>query len=257
MKPTNAAVLKAGAILDYLASNGRGQRLKDIAVAVALHESNVSRLLNSLTILGYVQQNPVDLTYWLGWKILALTRAVDKKGFLVETSRPHLVHLAERIANSVNLSILHDDQALCLACIIPVGISGVIYTSPGVRLPLHATAMGKALIAHLPDNELDALLQRLKLERLSPATITDLAQLRTTLKEVCQCGYAVDQGEFSADLRCVAAPIIDASGMGVAAISVTVRQAEFPPEREKRTISELIATAHKISQTVFAPADSD
>ena len=149
MKPTNAAVLKAGAILDYLASNERGQRLKDIAAAVALHESNVSRLLNSLANLGYVQQNPVDLTYWLGWKILALARAVDKKGFLVETSRPHLVQLAERIADAVNLSILHDDQSMCLACIIPVGISGVIYTSPGKKLPLHATALGKVLMLSL------------------------------------------------------------------------------------------------------------
>jgi len=105
------------------------------------------------------------------------------------------------------------------------------------------------LLAGLPADEADMILSRLTLDAHTPTTITDIDRLRENLCDVRSRGYAIDCGEFVPDVHCTAAPIRDAGGEVIAAISVSARAVEFPPEREQEVISILIATAEAASRS--------
>jgi len=249
MEGTSSAVLKALTVLDYLGAGPESQRLKDLAKALDLPESTTHRLLNSLAARGYVQQNPRDQTYRLGWKIVALARTVNQEVHLVETIHPHLEQLAEKTTYTANLAVLQQDTVMYLDSVVPSQARIALYTTPGSSFPVHATALGRVLLAGLPADEADLMLPRLTLDAHTPSTITDIDRLRSNLCDVRSRGYAVDRGEFVPDVQCAAAPITDAGGDVIAAISVSARAVEFPPEREQEVISILIATAEAASRS--------
>ena len=250
MEGTSSAVLKALTILDYLGSCREGQRLKDLAEAVGLPESTAHRLLNSLAAKGYVQQNLIDQTYTVGWQIVNLARAVNREVHLVRSLHPFLERLAEQSKYSANLAVLQQNKVMYLDCVVPAQSVIAIYSAPGTLLPAHATALGKVLLAHLPADEAEIALERLDLVRHTPGTITDRDALRAELERVRRQGYAVDDGEFVPDIHCVAAPVRDAGGKVVAAMSVSARAVEFPPEKRDEAVSILLGISRAATQAL-------
>jgi len=248
LEGTSSAVLKALTILDYLGSCNKGQRLKDVAQVLDLPESTTHRLLNSLAAKGYVQQSPRDQTYRIGWKFVTLARVLDREAHFVENIHPYLEQLAEKTTYTANLAVLQQDKVFYLDCVVPSQAINALYTTPGAFFPVHATALGKVLLAGLPAGEVDATLRRLELNVYTPSTITNLTELKSSLSKVRSQGYAVDHGEFVPDVQCAAVPIVNSSGVAVAAISVSARAVEFPPERENETIAILLATGEVASR---------
>jgi len=101
---------------------------------------------------------------------------------------------------------------------------------------------------------LDCVLPQLTLEAFTPATITDLATLKAELERIRRRGYSTNHGEFVPEERCVAAPIHDADGTTVAAISITGRASEMPPDLEPELGATVAEAAARISHALFWPA---
>jgi len=252
MAETSLAVLNALSILEYLASEKRGRRLVDVARALSLPPSTTQRLLASLEAKDFVHQNSSDRTYRLSWKVGALARTLTSETWLIENIRPFMQQLMRQVERTVNLAVLENNRVIPLECVVPETSRLPLYTWPGTWFPAHATALGKALLAHLPLDELDLVLSRLSLDSYTPLTITDPQQLREELLGIRAQGYATNHGEFVPEERCVAAPIVDAYGRVVAALSVTARTSELPPELEPTMIDAVKATAGLASHKLFA-----
>lgn len=132
--------------------------------------------------------------------------------------RPFLEELRDATEESTTLAILQDGMVSSLTSVDsrhPLRMS----IETGRKSPIHATGIGKAIVAFLPESEQDRLIGTAPLQRFTPTTISDPQQLRVHLRRVRQLGYAMD--ELSEQLRCVAAPIFDAHGKVAAAISVS------------------------------------
>lgn len=251
MAVTNAGVIRALTVLDHLSSKKDGQRLMDIAAAVGLHESTTQRLLNSLVTRDYVQQHPLDGKYRLGWRIVHLCRSFSDGTWLIESMRPYMQQLAREVKRSINLAVLQNNRVIPLECVIPEQPGLALYTWPGTWFPAHATALGKTLLAHLPPEELRTVLAQLELKRYSANTITDATTLGAVLDQIRSQGYCISKGEYIPEEKCVAAPIMDAGGVTIAAISVTARGSEFPTSMEMGLAESVTATADQASRALF------
>ncbi len=247
MPEVNSSVIKALEIMDFLGQTTQGFHLKDIARQLDLPDSTTHRLLASLTEKGYAQQREHNGTYALGWKIVTLARSLKAESRLIQDMRPFLEELLRQVRHTVNLAVLNDLQVMYLDCLVPSD-SLSLYTAPGAVVPAYATALGKVLLAHLPPSELEVVMPRLRLKPLTPQTITSPAEIRLVLEEVRRRGYAVDRGEFKADVNCVGAPIKDSSGRAIAAISVTARVAELSANWEEQVVPLIVATSQKAAR---------
>ncbi len=250
MPEVNSSVVKALEIMDFLGQTTQGLRLKDIAHQLDLPDSTTHRLLASLAEKGYVQQREHNGAYALGWKIVTLARSLKAESRLVQDIRPFLEGLLRQAGHTINLAVLSDLQVMYLDCLVPNN-SLSLYTAPGAVAPTYATALGKALLAHLPSSELEVVIPRVRLQRLTPQTITSPSEFRLALKEVQRLGYAVDRGEFKADVNCVGAPVKDSSGRAIAAISVTARAVELPANWEAQVAPLIVATSQEAARQLF------
>lgn len=250
MSELNSAVLKALEVLDLLGQAPSGLRLKEIAFRLEQPESTTHRLLASLAAKGYVQQRDPAGPYTLGWKIVTLARALQAELRLAQSLRPYLERLVRQLQHTVNLAVLNNLRVMYLDCLVPNNAIS-LYTPPGVAVPAHATSLGKCLLAFLPEHERALVLDQLPLEPITPNTITSRDRLEAALAEIRRRGYALDHGEFVADVNCVAAPVLDASGHAVAAISVTARVAGLPERWEEEAAAALSAVARAAAQQLF------
>ena len=251
MPQTNVSVIRA---LDILAALGdvspEPLRLQEIAQRVDLPESTTHRLLASLAERGYVRQRGNGGPYGLGWEVVLLAQSLDDEVRLVRETHTQLEKLAHQVGATANLGILDGASVVYLDCVVPAsGIS--LYVPPGTEVPVYATALGKVLLAGLPETELDQLLSELQIEALTPRTITSTMQLKEVLDEVRQRGYATDYGEFSDSVTCIAALISDPTGRTVAAISVTARIIEPLRDWEMQTAPLVVASAQKAVRCLF------
>lgn len=156
---------------------------------------------------------------------------------------------------TVNLGALNGLQVAYLDCITP-NHALALYTPPGLLVPIHATALGKALLAQLPVGELEALLSRLHLEPFTPASITSPARLKMAVEEARAQGYAVDHGEWHRDVYCVAAPILEPGGRAIAAISVTARAADLAARWEEQTAALVVQATREAARNRFGAANA-
>ncbi len=204
---------RAAELLDAVASAPEPLTAPALADAVGLNRSTAWRILATLEHHGLVERDPETSRYRLGVGILKLAAAAGEEP-LVRLARPILRRLAEATEETVNLAVarqlelVYADQVQARRVMAPNWL--------GRTVPLHATSTGKAFLAALPPDELDAL----TLDRFTDATITDPATLRAELAAVRKTGYAVSHGELEVALWGVSAAALDAAGRPAAVLSV-------------------------------------
>lgn len=181
--------------------------------------ATVHRLLRVLVRRGYARQAG-NRRYGLGPTALELVSRIRTQGGLRQLAQPYLRELVRLTNESANLGVLDGSQAIYLAQVEAPRMMR-LFTEPGNRVPFHACAIGKALVAWLPDNQREATFAQAKLTRHTPATITEREQLRLELAKVRAQGYALDEGEYEEGVRCVSVPVFDARGYASAALSVS------------------------------------
>ena len=206
-------------VLDVLADHGGRLRLSDLAQASGLNISTTSRLLGALERFGHVERDAETGRYRLGYKILQLAQVVLDQTPLPELAGPILAWLMEVTDETATLNVPHDGAAMVLArveCTSPLRTVAHI----GHHGPLYCTAHGKAMLAHMPEEEVRAVLDR-GMPRLTDLTITTREGMATELARVRAQGYAVDLGEREPGLVSIAAPVRDASRRVVATVGIS------------------------------------
>jgi DNA-binding IclR family transcriptional regulator len=210
-------VRTALAILKQFTHAAPERGVTELAQALDLDKASVHRQLKALEAEGFVEQGG-DRRYRLGFAALRLASVRLAQTTLVDVAKPHMIELWRRTGETVQLSILDGDGVLYLHILEspqPIRVASRM----GEAGPLHCTAAGKVLLAHLSEARRAALLAR-PLAALTPKTVTDPARLARELATVGARGHAVDNEGFIAFLRVAAAPVRDASGAVVAALAV-------------------------------------
>lgn len=178
-------------------------RLTEISQRVGLHKSTAHRLLSILRKTGLIIADPARQRYRLGPGVVELAWTSMYHQDLNALCRPYLQQLRRCTNETVSLYTRLGDKRVCVEE-LESGQDIKYSQSVGLTAPLHVGAPGKALVAFLPDDELEALLQELPFTAITPNTVTDPAQFKTELAETRARGYAVSTGERSsgaADVR--------------------------------------------------------
>ena len=252
MKETNPnypikVLNKTFSILEVLLQQGSAMNMTEISKKLGLYPSTTHRILDTLKHWGYVEQEPNNQEYQLGLKVLELGMAKLRQMDLVRDSTPYLKELVNQCNETVHLGVLEERDVLYLA---KEESSQTIRMCSyvGKRAPLHCTALGKVLLAYLPEVERKKILGERELPRLTEKTITDKKELVKELNKVKKQGIALDRGENEKDVRCIAAPIRNYQGKVIAAISISGPAFRIDKKVQNNLKKALIETSTKISK---------
>ena len=229
--------------LELLARHGESG-VTEVAERLGVHKSTASRLLSALEVRRMVEQGGDRGRYRLGGGVLALAGALAGQMDLVRAARGVCEALAEQVGETVNVAVadgadvVNVDQAR--------GASAIsTHNWTGERTPSHATSSGKVLLAF---GALPRPGGRGPLPRFTDATITDRRALSAALEEVVERGFAVADGELEEGLLAIAAPVRDAGGGVVAAISASGPGYRLGRERRDEVAAALVAAAEEVSE---------
>ncbi|MGH3734125.1 MAG: IclR family transcriptional regulator [Micromonosporaceae bacterium] len=236
------AIGKLVAVLEALDGH---RRLSAIARATDLPTSTVHRILQELVTLGWVREGE-DRGYLLGPGLLRLAGRGADDSDIARLARPVLRALADRTGYTVHFGLRHDDEAVYVDKLEGRGGYGM-RSRIGDAMPLHCTAIGKAILAALPDDEVRLIAERGGLPRRTPKTLTTVGQLLTDLVAVRSRGWSVDDEENHPRIRCVGAVVTDHRRLPVGAISVSGLVFDMEREHIARLAPLLVRTAHQVS----------
>ncbi|HTR13872.1 MAG TPA: IclR family transcriptional regulator C-terminal domain-containing protein [Roseiarcus sp.] len=248
------SLVRALSLLNRIAeAPDEGVTLTELAQQVGLPSSTAHRLLITLEQERYVRFNNDGRLWSIGVQAFVTGCAFTKNRGLARIARPHLRRLMEETGETVNLAVEDEGEAVYLA---QVECSQMMraFARPGSRVPMHCSAVGKAIFSAASDKALAKILHQRGMPRLTVKTITSTAGLRTALQEARALGYAVDDEEHAVGLRCIAAPVYDETGDVVAAVSVSGPVVRISEERVSQLGQMMIASARAISADMGAPA---
>lgn len=207
-------------ILNALATRQEDFSLAELCSTLGLHKSTVHRLMMVLESHRLVSKNPETGRYRLGLRLFEFGSKAIATLDLREHSRPYLTRLLQETQETVHLCVLDFEDVVYLEKMEPER-SVRMASRVGRRHPAYCTAVGKAMMAELPESELEEILEQTELKPITPRTITSAEVLKKELKLIRGRGYAVDDEEIEEGVRCVAAAVRDHSGRTVAAVSVS------------------------------------
>jgi DNA-binding IclR family transcriptional regulator len=213
-------------ILECLAQSRRGVTLSQLVQKLQLPRSTGHALLLTYQRCGYVQRDERTGRYCLGFRLHALANMALNGMSLRGQAAPLLYQLMQDTGLTVHLAVMEEGEVILIDRIASPG-STKLATWVGKRMGLHCTALGKALIAHLPTAELEPLIHKRGLIRYNENTIASTYKLRTACDEILQLGYAIDDEEEEIGVRCVGAPVCNDKGEVVAAISISGSKAQL------------------------------
>jgi IclR family pca regulon transcriptional regulator len=196
--------------------------IADIADELGMSRSTTHRYVITLLALGYLEQG-ASRKYRLGLRVTDLGMSALNSTGLREHAAPYLEELRQRTSYTVSLAVLDGPEVLYVdqARSFRRGRDGASART-GSRLPAYCTAMGKLLLANLPDDDQKELIAQLKLTKHGPNTIMSKKALREELDEVRSANFAVDDEELAKDLYSIAAPVRNESRQVVAAVEIAV-----------------------------------
>jgi len=228
-----------------------------ISQELGLPKNSVFRITLTLLKAGYLERDPDSARVGLSRKLLSLGYgALRETPSLVEQSLGFMRQLRDAVRETVCLSVIVDDEGFVLEQ-VPGLYPFRCVVDPGMRQPLHASASCKAILAYVPPNELEAILARLPVPRLTPHTLTDKESLREDLRRVRECGYAVDRGEHIEGVVCTAAPILDRHGYPAASLTVTGPAGRMPASLFTALGPQVCDFADRISRKLGYGGDLD
>ena len=234
---TSQSLERGLAILSSFNSDRPLIGVSELSRGLELSRSTAHRYVVTLTKLGYLQQDPDSKRYRLGPKVLDLGFSAINSMDLREVSAPYLRQLSDETEHTVNLAILDGvDVVYIERCrtATPGQREIDLNLHVGSRLPAYCTAMGKAILAYVPEERLEDLLERVDFSPRGPNTLTDAESFREELARIRAAGIAVNDEELAYGLRSIAAPIRSQTGEVIAALNLAVH-------RTMGTMDELLA----------------
>lgn len=226
------------AILEYLASERHDASITQLSAQLKISTASVFRITGALVELGYLAREPQTKRYSLTNKFLRLGQPRSRDESLAGCALDALRAIRQQTRETTQLCCLIDTEMVIidqLLALHPFKYSADL----GARCPAYSCAPGKAIVAFLPTDEQEALLEQLRFKKFTETTITSKRALRDELARSRDCGYAIDRAEGMPGIHCVAAPILDHHGRAVGAITIA-GPANRVPESEFSEIGQSI-----------------
>jgi len=236
-------------ILEFMAFNGPSG-VVEIGNALDLHKSTVHRMLLSLTSLGYVTQNEKNGKYELTFKLVRLSSQFLSKMDIYSIAHPYMERLAETCQETVHLVKRLGNEVVYIDKIEPIGIrdSSIRMASRiGLMRPMYCSAVGKAILAELPMEEVRTIWEQSNPEQKTEYTITSLSQLEEELSKIKNLGYAMDNQENEIGVRCIAAAILDYQNKAKYAFSISAPINRMTDERVKEFAKHVLKMKKELS----------
>ena len=238
---------RALALLDVLSQNGPDLTLVQISESLGLHKSTAHRLIMVLERHRLIERHSGNSKYRLGLKLFELgTRAVSQLD-LRERARPFLEQVVAAISETVHLCIYDSGEVVYLDKVEPAR-SVRLASSVGRRNPAHCTAVGKAIMAFLPQSQVEAGVQKHGFRKLTRNSLSTKMELNADLARVRQRGYAVDNEENEEGVCCVGAVVRDYTGEPVAAISASGPTFRISHDKIPLVAQSVMAAANSLSR---------
>lgn len=201
-------------IIELLGKSNSSMGITELSKILDIDKSSVTRLMQTLVEHQFAMKDPLSRRFLLGPKVEEIVHRKRKGGPLKKISTPLLQDLMERTGENSHVAIFSQDRCLVVADIESTAQLRVV-SGEGRLIPNHCTAIGKCLIA-FGNNPLPR-----ELETHTPRTITSTEQLKLHLEQIRSRGYAVDDEEHEYGVRCLAAPVYNERGEGIASIGIS------------------------------------
>jgi len=242
------SVDRAFAIMELFSERRPALSVSEIVELTGLNRSTCYRFCQTLKAIGYLDEVE-RRKFRPGLKAISLARAALSSRELPELALPYLRELQRTVGEAVNMSLLDGTDVVYVARILSDHLITLrLYV--GSRLPAYATSMGRAILAFLPEQEAEAILNKSDLLPITEHTITDRRRLKAELQRIRARGYAINDQEMAIGLRGVAAPILSSTGRPVAAINLSIPRPLGPTEIEGSLAPRLLEAAAAISALV-------
>jgi IclR family pca regulon transcriptional regulator len=233
-------------ILELVAGSPRPVTLTDIANQARLTKTTSQRFLNTLCSLGYLRRRE-NKSYVLSARVLSLAYSFLNTSSLVSIAKPYLDELSSEVGKTVNLAVLEDVHTLFLYR-REVRRFMKYDLRPGSKLPCHAGALGKALLAGLSHEEFNKRVDKIDLTPITPKTISSKKKLKEEILETKKRGYSISDQELSLDMYSIGVPLLDKQGEVVAAINVSMEIYSKSSPKLESIIEKLVEKGRMISK---------
>lgn len=217
-----------------------------LAKQLGLAKSTVHRLATTLVAEGFLEQDPKDGQYRLGLLLFTLGTGVRRSLSVSVQAKTVLDRLKDKTTENIHLSVLADLDIVYLFTLESTHAFG-IRNYLGMRRPAHCTAEGRVILAHSPSHTLQRITQS-GLKAQTGKTITQTQAWLERLESIRLVGYAMDEGECDAELRTLAAPVFDAQGTVIAAVSLAGPSSRLTKKAMRQLIPPVSEAARVISQ---------
>ncbi|MFC6823697.1 IclR family transcriptional regulator [Halopelagius fulvigenes] len=229
-------------ILEALKEKGNAG-VTELANELDLPKSTVYSHLRTLREHEYVDWH--DETYCIGLKFLDFGEHTRDRMRIYDVAKPEVEALAEETGELANLLVEEHGEGVYL--LRSKGDQAVnLDTHAGMRVGLHCTSLGKAILAHLPEERVDEIVDRWGLPAQTANTVSTREELDEELAAIRERGYATDNGERLSGLRCVAAPVTDPDGRAIGAVSVSGPTSRMKDEAFESEIPERVRSAANV-----------
>lgn len=242
----DGTVGKALDVLDMVANADGPVRFTDLLVNSPFPKATLYRFLQTLTHQNMLSYNVDRQTYALGMRLVRLAHTAWSQSSLAPLARPHLDRLSAALGETIHLAQLDQGQVLYVDkrnASQPVDM----FSSAGKVGPAYCTGVGKAMMAYLPTEALEQVLNLQSFHQFTPHTYANRDELLAELAAIRARGYAFDREEHEPNIICVAAPILSERGRAIGAISVTSTKLRTTLERLEDLVPQLLAASENIA----------
>ncbi len=240
---------RAMMILETLGQSG-GMTLTELSASLDQSPATAYRVLVTLETRGIVELDGQTQTWYVGAGAFRIGSAFLRRTNLVERARPVMQALMEATGETANLGVANGHSVLFVSQ-VETHASIRAFFPPGTQSPLHASGIGKALLAQFAEPQLNAVVSS-GLERFTPRTLTNGSALLSDLAAIRRRGYSIDDEEKAEGMRCVAAPVFDATGTAVAGLSISGPTARVTSDRTEEFGNHVRQAAAELSRHLGA-----
>ncbi|MCP8938449.1 IclR family transcriptional regulator [Alsobacter sp. SYSU M60028] len=238
-------VMKALRVLRTVAEKGHGVTLTEVATELRMPKTTVFRYLQTLTAASFLTHDAARDRYGVGMRFRALASADKSLQRLRALAQPRMAELGRAFNETINLGVLSDGHIVYID-MVEANRALRMQARIGDRHPVHSTALGKAMLAFLPEAARGAYLDGALRER-TIKTVTDRAVLKRQIEDVRRRGYSVEVGENEDGSMCIGVPVFGEDGAPLAAISLSAPERRMSKEVTARAAGALREAAAQIS----------
>ncbi|PLP58979.1 IclR family transcriptional regulator [Mesorhizobium loti] len=243
----NSAITRSLNLIEVVGLSERPVTLLELAAKIDMPKATLHRLCQRLAEEGFLFREPDRRHYSVGPRLFKMGLTIVGSG--VGTQRHAILRqVVDVTGETCNFVARSGTDAIYLAR-VESNWPLRVHLEPGARVPLHCTASGKLLLAHMDEQQRQKLLGLMTFERLTPATLLSPDALEAEFAEILRNGYSTDREEFMLGLIAIAVPVLDANGRVVATLACHAPKARLSLEKAKRYVPVLQSAARKLART--------